>query len=207
MRQIDQDLLDKLKSESYRLAILIHFDFTTSIFITDCTQDVVFDGHVYNSRGFNIDNITYSTSTIIDSVNLNIDDIDRTIYAALSNKGTSLITVNIYLCALDGFGIIVPDADTNIYRGIINSWSYSPGVVRIQVTSILAQWGRVSTSRYSASCRWHIFGGSECKYTPLPEEECDRTYKTCSDYGNTDNFGGFRWLPDLVNKTLKAEEK
>jgi hypothetical protein len=32
---------------------------------------------------------------------------------------------------------------------------------------------------------------------------CDQSYKRCEDLGNTDNFGGFRWLPYLLNRSFK----
>ena len=32
---------------------------------------------------------------------------------------------------------------------------------------------------------------------------CDQSYKRCHDLGNEDNFGGFRYLPYLLNRTFK----
>lgn len=211
MRLIDAGLLNALKSEQYRLAILVDAAFFDGILpdnsrITDWDQDVVYNGSVYHSHGFNFDSIKYSSAEIIDSINLNIDDVSREFYQKLINKGNEIINVYVYLCILDQYGIVVSGADTKIYEGWINSWSYSPGLAKVQVASILSQWGRVSTSKYSASCRWREFGGTECKHSVLPGEECDRTYNTCNGYSNTDNFGGFRWLPDLIDKSLIPEE-
>ncbi|GAI73202.1 unnamed protein product, partial [marine sediment metagenome] len=41
----------------------------------------------------------------------------------------------------------------------------------------------------------------ECGYGG-GETWCDRTYARCVVLANSDNFGGFRWLPSIVDKEV-----
>ena len=42
---------------------------------------------------------------------------------------------------------------------------------------------------------------NQCLYAGA-ETWCDRTYARCTVLGNTDNFGGFRWLPSIIDKEV-----
>lgn len=85
-----------------------------------------------------------------------------------------------------------------IFEGILDGWTLSEGQLSLNVTSILSQWAQRTLAQHSPSCRWKTFKGDECKYTGS-ETWCDRSYSRCDALSNTDNFGGFRWLPSIVD--------
>jgi len=88
-----------------------------------------------------------------------------------------------------------------VHQGEIDSWSLTEEAVRITVSDELVRWSQRTLSTYSPSCRWKKFKGTECKYSGS-ETWCDRSYDRCSALGNTDNYGGFRWLPSLEKKII-----
>jgi len=53
---------------------------------------------------------------------------------------------------------------------------------------------RLPFREYSEKCSIRKFKGLQCKYAGAATS-CDRSYATCTSYGNQANFGGFRWLP------------
>lgn len=88
-----------------------------------------------------------------------------------------------------------------IFRGYLENWSLDEDLIDIQVTSALAGWTQQTGRKQSCTCRWRRFKDEECGYTG-DETWCDRTYARCTALGNTANFGGFRWLPSLIGKTI-----
>ena len=89
-------------------------------------------------------------------------------------------------------------SSVELFEGLIDSWSMDEGKIHIEVASILSRWNRRTLSRHSPSCRWPVFKGTYCTYSGNGTW-CDRTYKRCSALGNTANFGGFRWIPSIVD--------
>lgn len=93
------------------------------------------------------------------------------------------------------------EVSIEIFEGLIDSWSMSEGKIEITVANILSQWAQRTLSKHSASCRWKEFKGTECGYAGS-ETWCDRTYARCEVLSNTASFGGFRWLPSIVDKEI-----
>lgn len=199
MRNINSTVLANLRSEEYAPAILLNIDVTDIgiFYLTSWSQMVSYGGHSYYPRGMRFDSIRYGSYTIVDSVNLTVDDVDRALYAAFAERGSEPFPTNVILVVLNSVGQIL--GATTIFTGTVSEWNYQPGNMKFKVASVLEQWSRVSTSLFSGSCRWKIFKGTECQYSG-PESECDRTYSQCDEYGNTSNYGGFRWIQSLEGK-------
>jgi len=92
-------------------------------------------------------------------------------------------------------------AKITIFEGEIDSWGLTESKVNITATNILSRWARRTLSVHSSSCRWKKFKGTECGYTGA-QTWCDRSFSRCSALNNTSNFGGFRWLPSIVDKEI-----
>lgn len=209
MRTINTELLDQLKSSEYRPAILVilHVGGTTKRFTT-WSDDIWFDSNHYYPRGMRVGTISYGSSNIVSSVSLDFDDVNRELLILLGEVGVDDYPITIMLVVLDEHGEIIPDGTATIFSGTFSQWTYRPKNVSIKAVSIFSKFNRTTTRVFSSSCTIKVFKSSQCNYSGS-ETICDRTYAQCSAFGNTDNFQGFRWLPDLLNKRLdiKGEER
>ena len=202
MKNISPALKSALESEAYAQALLLDITVYADRFLfTTWDEELLFDGLLYIPRGMAVQSINYSAANIVDNVAMEIDDVDRALLSVLGDVDSGVFPLNITYCAINMtdrsiLGNIV------VFTGNISQWEYVPGKVKLTAASIFEQWGRVTTAKFSGSCRWRIFRGTECKYTGTGIR-CDRTYDQCVAYSNEDNFGGFRWLPSMVNKRLK----
>ena len=88
-----------------------------------------------------------------------------------------------------------------VFNGQIDSWDLTEEEISINVNSELARWSQNTQAIHSSSCRWKEFKGTECGYTG-DETWCDRSYIRCDALNNTNNFGGFRWLPSIEDKDI-----
>ena len=201
MRNINQTLLDKLASEEYRPAMLLKIEADPeTVYYTTWDYGIAHSGEVYLPRGFHFNTIKYGASSVVDNMTIKIDDVDREIYALLYESSIQTPPATLTLVVLDADGEEL--AATDLFIGTISEWSYEPGTITFKISSVFVQWANVTTSTFSGSCRWKVFKGDECKYVGT-EEVCDRTYKACESFSNTDNFGGFRWIQSLEDKISK----
>jgi hypothetical protein len=90
---------------------------------------------------------------------------------------------------------------TVLFQGVLDGWDMQEGKLSLSVGNIFSQWAQHTLSKHSASCRWKIFKGVECAYAGT-EAHCDRSYARCIELSNSINFGGFRWLPSIVDKEV-----
>ena len=93
------------------------------------------------------------------------------------------------------------DKSLILFEGEIDSWDLDESKIDIVVASIFTKWQQRTLSRHPPSCRWKKFKGDECKYAG-GYTWCDRTYARCVFLNNSDNFGGFRWLPSIELKEV-----
>jgi len=87
------------------------------------------------------------------------------------------------------------------FQGDIGPWGLKEKKIKLTIQNQFSRWNQRTLSRQSPSCRWSVFGGTECKYAG-GETWCDRSYTRCTALGNTINFGGQRWLASIENKDL-----
>ena len=86
-------------------------------------------------------------------------------------------------------------------RGFISSWELSSdNQVRISVKNEAMLWAKKTLRIHSSSCPW-VFKGTECGYSGTATW-CDRNYARCGELLNTDNYGGFRFLPSIMEKEI-----
>lgn len=209
MRNIPAYFRAELESRAFIQALLIYMELPDAdIRITNWSIAILHDSNLYYPRAFELYPVSYGTTRIVDDVTVIMDDTDKGLFGSFGDYDAGNYPFTLTWVVLDNSLRELSSVD--IFKGTIDQWEYEPGKLVVTVASLFNQWARETTSRYSGSCRWRVFKGTECKYDG-EVLECDRRYATCKslipiggdeDKGNTDNFGGFRWLPSMVNKRI-----
>lgn len=232
MKSFDSGILAALTSEEASLFYLIEMQFDDNYFYTDCDIDLVWGGDLYRSKGFEVGNISTSATMGVDSVDVSIDNSDLEMSAVVLGEDISGLPVIVSLCSVlttpgvtsgilrDTTGAPLKDTadvtltDTTgagttafqpvgiqpLFRGLVNNWDLAESRLRIGLVNELALWNKRTLRPASASCPW-AFGGTECKYTGTGGP-CNQSYTSCVSLGNHLNFGGFRFLPSIVETSV-----
>jgi hypothetical protein len=201
MKTLPPAMKTDLESKAYIQALLLDFDNVGAkdFKFTTWGTRVLHSSTLYEPHGMLVNNISSSSSQIVDRVRIALDDTNREIINLLGRYDLGEYPVTITFVVLDHIGKV--KASLIIFKGDLTQWEYQPRTLSTVVSSIFYQLSRVTTSQYSCSCRWRKFKGTECGYSD-EGLKCDRTYDQCVAYGNEVNFGGFRWLPSLVKKRI-----
>ena len=202
MRVIDESVLAAFESGEIRSFALISVDIgENELRFTDCDIPLAYDGDLYVPRDFSIKNISYSLSKFVDQMTLEIDNLDEELTSTFVAGTPQGSTVIVSVIVLDSDLSIISSAATTLFEGEIGPWGLDEEKISITVTNQFSRWNQKTLTRHSASCRWKAFKGTECTYSGA-ETWCDRTYSRCVALGNQANFGGFRWLPSIVDKDI-----
>jgi len=202
MRSIPQSILDELAGKELVPFYLLDMDINgTHYRYTECDVPIVYDSNVYSSHTFKAEAITYTSETIVNSFEITIDNIQGTLLPLFESGNAQGSTCQLYVAVLDASDNFSLIAAVMIFEGTIDDWHGDEEEIQFIVSNIFNQWKKNSTSRHPPSCRWREFKGSRCGY-PGSATNCDRSYATCENLGNTDNFGGFRWLPAITDKVF-----
>lgn len=156
------------------------------------------DGGANGAAGFN-DAPAKSTSVAVIGRNQAADFNARLANFQMYDRGlTDSEIEEIYNQGL--YGIAGPGVLT-LFEGGLDAWTLNDKMLKIGAKSEMARWTQKPLSLHSVSCRWKQFKGTECGYAG-EGTWCDRTYTRCEDLGNAPNFGGFRWLPSIMDKEI-----
>ena len=156
--------------------------------------------------GFRYSPIKYSMGRIVDkaTVELSMIDLPDMILAFAGGTPQGSLAI-IRRVLVDDDGSLVGGTSAMIFEGTIDGWNLTEDKLKINIVSQFVQWSHKALRLHSASCSWKKFKGdnsaSPCMYSGS-ETWCDRTYTRCSALGNIVNFGGFRWLPSIVDKEI-----
>ena len=166
------------------------------------TDDVsVAHRNVYTPLGFKFSNVRYSLSNIVDKVDIEIDNLDMVQTAIFVDGTPQGSDVVLSLVVLDANLKVVNASAVTLFEGEIDTWNLNERRLSVTVTSIFYNWGQRTLSKHSPSCRWKAFKSTECGYVGAADW-CDRTYTKCATLSNTTNYGGFRWLPSIVDREI-----
>lgn len=161
---------------------------------------------VYEPVSFNIDDLSLSLKQIVDQISVNILDLDQVyseIFISSLNVQGSPVTLSLVLLDDDhmpiGEGL---EHRVILFQGTIDSWNVDEQTIAMNVTNELYQWNKNTLRKQSPSCAWTEFGYYECGYGAPGIQKCDRTYYRCNALGQKANFGGFRFLPSIVDKAI-----
>ncbi len=199
MRSIPYELNAELTKEASFIAHLLEIQLSTPVYLTDLDIDLTWQGKTYQARGMRISAVEYNISMEVDSVTLEIDNVDDFWTSIIMNEDIRGKIVVVKTVALRAPATVV--AEDIKFQGIIDSVPELADKIRIEVYSPLILWRKKTPRRiHQPTCPWP-FKSPECGYTGT-ETWCDQSYERCSSLGNTDNFGGFRFLPSLQDKQI-----
>ena len=203
MRTISNDLLTEIESNEYFPFYLFTFtDDVDTYYYCDLDVGITLTSGPsgsYVPRQFTFSGVKYSSADIVDNISVVVDNKDDTFSSIFLDSTLQGESMEVYGGILSGAGDIV--GTIKLFEGTIDSWQLDAGSITISVTSELSAWRQKTLSNHSPSCRWKAFKGTECQYAGA-ETWCDRTWVRCSALGNSQHFGGFRWLPELEGKVI-----
>lgn len=226
MRTVDTSIKSKFQSGQLIMFTLLKMTIDgTDYTYTDCDVPI-HSTNTYSPRGIDLKGITYSDNQVVDKAELALDNLDdalTTVFVGGTPQGSDVYLYLVIMTTGDdnyitmqseaitmqgetitvqgGGGYTIVASPLLVFQGEIDKWGFAEGTIDITVANIFNRWKRKTQARQNPSCRWKVFGGTECGYSGS-ESWCDRTYSKCSALGNTANFGGERWLASIVDKTI-----
>jgi len=201
MRSIHSDTLTQLAAGTLRPFHLIDMEIDSAHYrYTDCDVPIIYDGNSYTPTGCSAADASYDIDSVVDTVKVSIANLNEAMSALFVGSTPQGSDVIIYYATVDAAGTIIGTPVTH-FQGVVDSWNLDEEKLDITISNELVQWNQNTLRKHSPLCPWKVFGGTECGYSG-EETWCDRTYRRCSVLSNTDNFGGFRWLPSLQGKKL-----
>lgn len=202
MRSIHALTLAQLQGVQARIFQLVYKNIGgDEYFFTNCDVPIPYDGDNYLPRRFQVGDIRYSQTYLVDSCRLTIDNLDDQ-FTPYYVGGDPVIgsTATVYLVALDQYAHIIGDPII-LFPGEVDEWSLEEDKVEETLKTRVGRGDVATLKKFSPSCGWTVFKGTECQYAG-GETWCDRTYTRCVSLSNTAHFGGFRWLPSIVSKEI-----
>jgi len=201
MRTINASILTQLQSEELKPFYLLSWTIDGTTFrYTDCDVPIYLTNN-YVPLGFKFANIRYSINNIVDKVDIEVDNLDQAQTAIFVGGTPQGSDVTLSIVVLDADLNIVNSSAVTLFEGEIDEWVLNERRLSVTVTSIFYNWGQRTLSKHSPSCRWKAFKSTECDYAGA-STWCDRTYARCVALANTTNYGGFRWLPSIVDREI-----
>lgn len=202
MKSFDSNLAAEIAKEAARSFFLIELVFSSTYRYADADIAIWADtggtAYKFDPFPFQIENIDYTGDLGIDNLTVSLSTVDLTMVSAVLNEDVSHKTVNIYFCCTDSIG--VPIATEKIFIGVLTAWEMSNEELRITVANELIHWQKKTLRTCQASCRW-VFKGTECGYSGS-ETWCDKSYDRCTALDRSDYFGGFRFLPAIMDREI-----
>lgn len=202
MKAFDANISAELAKEDLQPFFLLYIATTTAIRFTDLDLPVYHEGNLYAPRGLTVGNITSGSTITAEKVEIDIDDADQVMSAILLNEDARNKTAALY------FGVIARATGgaisrhiQEIWRGFLSGWEMAGDAeCRITLTHEFVLWNKTPLRTQSVTCPWP-FKGTECAYAG-EAGWCDQTYDRCKKLGNKDNFGGDRFLSDVMEKEI-----
>jgi hypothetical protein len=205
MKTFDAAISTELAKESFQPYWLLDIATTTPMRYTDLDLNTYHGGNLYVSRGMKIGNITSGATVSAEKVEIELDDADQVITAFLLNEDVRNKAASLY------FGVIARTAvglETQlsrhvqeVWRGFVSGWELAGEAdCRITLTHEFVLWNKEPLRTQSSSCQW-TFKGTECGYSG-EAGWCDKSFDRCKKLSNSDNFGGFRFIPEIAEKEI-----
>jgi len=228
MRDLSSFVEAAMAAETGKMFWFLEFQFDTIIRYTDADVDLYGVSNFYNSATegsnflvtegdayliteqgyesnkfetmpFEIQTINFGAKTSVDKVIVDIANVDLQMSAIFLNEDVINKWGILQIGFLDSNNTMI-DQPIEIFRGLVSTWKLTEPKAEIVLMNEFVFWNKRTLRKHQASCRW-AFKGTECTYAGA-ETWCDRSYARCGALSNTDNFGGERWLPDLMEREI-----
>lgn len=198
MKSFDSNITAELAKEMAASFFFIEMQFGTTYRYTDCDVDMYHGGNKYDHFPFSISNVVNSAGLSVDSLELELSNVDLAISSIVMGESIAGKTCILsFFMVTSNYTIIAAE---ELFRGMVAEWELTEDKLRIKLVNEFIFWSKRTLRTCQASCRWE-FKGSECTYSGA-ENWCDQSYDRCIALANTDNFGGFRFLPSLEEKKI-----
>lgn len=172
-------------------------------FFTTCDHLVSQGGNTYYPFPLGISEITKSSVGLSDSVTIVLSNVSREISTLLlseSFRGKRVIIRRTFLLADN---TVAPPfiAFDGLMDVVIGKEEKDTAIIQATCTTDLAYWQKSIPGRqFQATCQ-NEFKDSDCLYAGV-ETSCNRTWDRCVALSNTNNYTGFRHLPQLENTQI-----
>lgn len=198
MLSIPTALNDELLKEANFLAHLLEFELSSTVRYTDLDIDLLYGGNWWYARGMKLGAQEFSLSPTVDHYAFEVDNVNLEWSGYVLNEGVRGKKVIIRLIGLnDNYGVV---GESIMFIGVINKVELDEQRARITLLSPLLYWRtKIPRRIHQALCPWPFKDSATCRYVGA-ETWCDQSYDRCVTLANTDNFGGFRFLPSLADK-------
>ena len=198
MKSFDADLVAEILKEVASTFCLLEFRFTETYRYTDRDIPLYYGGEKYEPIGFSLGNFVSAANMSIDKMTIDIDNVLLEFSALLLGEDVrNKIVIQSFGC-LDANNKIIAVAE--FFRGILSDWEITEDKARITIVNEFILWRKETLRICQSSCPWG-FKETECGYVGA-ETWCDQSYERCLALSNTDNFGGFRFLPSISEKEI-----
>lgn len=199
MKTFDPNTIIELAKEGHRFFILVELQLNdATYYYNNSDVDLWYNSNKYNSSDYSFGRIEQSGDLGVDTVSIKFNSTDAIINALiLSEDIMSKTAILSFVCVDDDYQIIEAEP---LFRGLISNWTIGDANSIIEIKTELVLWRKEVLRKCQSSCRWE-FKGTECGYSG-DMTWCDQSYEQCVALINTDNFGGFRFLPDIMEKEV-----
>lgn len=198
MKDFDNSLLTQLSAEESVLCFLISIVVNESQTLYYTTFDIplFWDNNLYEPNEVSLSTFNYSADLSVDKIQMKFTTVDLSMPAILMNNNLLNNEVIINVGGYDGSTVIAEPQ----FRGFITEWDMDETDLTLMVSNELIHWNKKALRRSDPLCQWG-FKSVECGYTGTATS-CNKTYSQCEDYSNTNNFGGFRFLPSIEENEI-----
>jgi hypothetical protein len=174
----------------------------TPIRFTTFDVDILSGANTYVSYPMVVGKLELSLSDSSDYIDIQLSNIGDVFYSAIfDSSGFAGTRLQITLGLLD----ITTKAfigTLNVFDGKINSFKINDKFIKITVSSNLSNWNKQIPFRTTSALCYKVFKSTLCGYTGA-QTLCNRSWDRCNVLGNTDNFGGFKFMPAILRERLK----
>jgi hypothetical protein len=200
MKSLPAALLSELQAESYFLCHLVVLYLSSTLYYTDCDQDIWDGGNQYQSKGLLVDKVDTALSPTLDTFSFELDNTALEVSSFALNQQLQGKRCVVYQVALNQTTLAVIGKNT-LFDGFIDSVDVNHERGKFQIFNHFIVWKRKIPRRaHTATCPW-VFKSDLCGYSGA-ETACDKSYDRCVELDNTDWFGGFPTAPSIENKKI-----
>lgn len=224
MINFDATIAAELQKEVVSAFFCLSLDLGATYRFTDAEYPV-FDSssNRYEPRTFLFNSLRSSGSLSVEQLDIEIDDTDALISTLVLNSDVRRRAASLYMGVIARESMVGIEWDSGItwdtgivwsgdytqyktvmqlvWLGFIGGWTLEEdSKATLNLTNELIAWNKKTLRQCSASCQW-VFKGTECGYTGAGSW-CDKSYDRCRDLGQDDYYGGFRFLPNLMDKQI-----
>ena len=199
MKTISTAINAQLEAEQFSYFYTVELRLSAiTLYYTDADRPVHYSDIRYTPAPLSFADIAYAAALSVDQVTVEFGNASLALSAYLLGEDARNRTIIISQGVMNAAGTVL--GLTNLFQGIVGEWELTEDRATIRALNELVLWRKRPLRTASATCPW-VFKGTECTYAGAGGW-CDQSYSRCAELGNQANFGGFRFLPALMEKQL-----